>query len=57
MVKKLSENSRFAQFDLDNDGTVTDDEISHAKDMLELELREEKADDTRKQIAVFGKFK
>ena len=44
MVKKLSENSRFAQFDLDNDGTVTDDEISHAKDMLELELREEKAD-------------
>ena len=44
MAKKLSENSRFAQFDLDNDGTVTDDEIAHAKDMLELELREEKAD-------------
>ena len=44
MVKKLSENSRFAQFDLDDDGTVTDEEIAHAKDMLELELREEKTD-------------
>ena len=44
MAKQLSENSRFAQFDLDNDGTVTDEEIAHAKDMLELELREEKAD-------------
>tara|TARA_R110000803_G_scaffold205093_1_gene271536 strand:+ start:1307 stop:1624 length:318 start_codon:yes stop_codon:yes gene_type:complete len=43
MAKQLSENSRFAKLDLDNDGTVTDEEISHAKDMLELELREEKA--------------
>ena len=34
MSKQLSETSRFAQFDLDNDGTVTDDEIAHAKDML-----------------------
>jgi hypothetical protein len=34
MAKQLSENSRFAQFDLDNDGTVTDEEIAHAKDML-----------------------
>ena len=44
MAKTLSENSRFNKFDLDNDGTVTDEEIAHAKDMLELELREEKAD-------------
>ena len=44
MVKTLSEDSRFNKFDLDNDGTVTAEEIAHAKDMLELELREEKAD-------------
>ena len=67
MPKYLSENSRFAQYDLDNDGTVTDEEIAHAKDMLELELREEKADaqkrmasatctvDTRKKARIFSK--
>jgi len=52
MAKKLSENSRFAQFDLDNDGTVTDDEIAHAKDMLELELREEKADAQKRWLGL-----
>jgi len=44
MAKTLSENSRFNKFDLDNDGTVTDEEINRGKEMLELELREEKAD-------------
>jgi len=43
MAKQLSENSRFAQFDLDNDGTVTDEEIAHATDLRELELRDETA--------------
>ena len=44
MSKKLEKDSRFAQFDLDNDGTVSDAEINRGKEMLELELREEKAD-------------
>ena len=44
MSKKLEKDSRFNKFDLDDDGVVTDKEIAHSKDMLELELREEKAD-------------
>ena len=44
MSKKLEKDSRFNKFDLDDDGVVTDEEIAHSKDMLELVLREEKAD-------------
>ena len=43
-AKKLQPSSKFEQYDLDNDGTVTDQEVARHKDMLELELREEKAD-------------
>ncbi len=42
--KKLQPASKFEQYDLDGDGTVTDEEIARHKEMLELELREEKAD-------------
>jgi len=41
--KKLEPGSRYEAFDLDGDGTVTDDEIAREKEMIELELREEKA--------------
>ena len=41
-AKKLQPSSKFEQYDLDNDGTVTDQEVARHKDMLELELREEK---------------
>ena len=44
MVKKLEQNSRYAQYDLDGDGVVTDEEMKKSTEMLELELREEKAD-------------
>ena len=52
MSKKLEKGSQFEQFDLDNDGTVTDDELARSQTMLELELREEKADSQRRMAWV-----
>jgi|TARA_R110000824_G_scaffold281_1_gene1476 hypothetical protein len=48
--KKLQSSSKYAKYDLDGDGTVTDEEIQRHQDMVELELREEKAD-SQKQMA------
>jgi hypothetical protein len=44
MVKKFEANSRYKQYDADGDGTVTDEELSRASEMIEIELREEKAE-------------
>ena len=44
MVKKLQRDSQYNQFDLDGDGTVSDEEIKRSQDMLEIELREEKSE-------------
>ena len=52
MPKKLEPKSQYAEFDLDGDGTVTDDEIRRSQDMLELEMREEKADTQRRMAWV-----
>jgi hypothetical protein len=41
--KKLQADSRYAKFDMDGDGVVTDDELAREREMIELELREEKA--------------
>jgi len=41
--KRFQNGSQYAQFDLDQDGVVTDEEIERSQTMLELELREEKA--------------
>ena len=46
--KKLCVDSRYNRYDTDYDGTVDDDEIDNAQEMLELELREEKADAHRR---------
>ena len=43
MNKKFEAGSRYEKHDLDGDGIVTDDEIAREKEMIELELREEKA--------------
>ena len=43
-AKKFEPDSRFAIYDLNHDGTVTDEEMAQAKEMLEMELREEKAE-------------
>jgi len=43
-MKKLQNDSQYAQFDLDGDGVVSDEEIKRSQDMLELELREQKSE-------------
>ena len=42
--KKLEPKSRYAQYDLDGDGTVSDEELARNQELVEIELREEKAD-------------
>ena len=43
-AKKLEPKSRYAEYDADGDGVVSDQEISRHQEMLQLELQEEKAD-------------
>ena len=50
--KTLEAGSLWDRFDTDGDGTITDEEISRGKEMLELELREEKSDAQRKMAWV-----
>ena len=45
--KKLEPKSRYAQYDLDGDGTVSDEELARNQELVEIELREEKADSQR----------
>ena len=52
MSKKLEKGSQFEQFDLDGDGVVSDSELHRSQTMLELELREEKADSQRRMAWV-----
>ena len=40
MVKKFEADSRYKQYDADGDGVVTDEELSRASEMIEIELRE-----------------
>ena len=47
--KKLEPKSRYAEYDVDGDGTVTDEELTKHTEMLQLELQEEKADSHRKR--------
>ena len=50
--KRLCTDSRYNKYDVDHDGTVDDEEIDNAQEMLELELREEKADAHRRMAWV-----
>ena len=45
--KKLQRTSEYAKYDLDGDGEVTDEELERHQQLVELELREEKADSQR----------
>jgi len=47
-AKKLHPDSKYAEFDLDGDGVVSDAEIQRSQEMMELELREQKADAQQK---------
>ena len=46
--KTLEAKSKYNQFDLDKDGTVTDAEIDRATEMVDLELREAKSEEQKK---------
>ncbi len=46
--KKLEPKSRYAQYDLDGDGVVSDEELQRNQELVEIELREEKADSQRR---------
>ena len=41
--KKLDPESIYAKYDVDHDGTVSDEEIKRHQELIELELREEKS--------------
>lgn len=47
MIKKLQDNSKYNQFDLDGDGIVTDDEMKKAEEMIEAENKDKKEDQLR----------
>jgi hypothetical protein len=48
--KKLQPQSKYEEFDLDQDGTVTDEEIAMHQEMVDQIVKEEKAD-TQKRMA------
>ena len=50
--KKLEPKSKYAEYDFDGDGTVTDEEISRHNEILQQELAEEKADTQRRMAWV-----
>ena len=50
--KKLEPKSRYAEYDADGDGVVTDEELTKHQEMLQLELQEEKADSQRRMAWV-----
>ena len=51
-AKKLEPKSRYAEYDADGDGFVTDEELTKHQEMLQLELQEEKADSQRRMAWV-----
>ena len=50
--KKLEPKSRYAEYDTDGEGIVSDEELARHQEMLQLELQEEKADSQRKMAWV-----
>tara|TARA_R100000329_G_C7534546_1_gene188597 strand:+ start:396 stop:725 length:330 start_codon:yes stop_codon:yes gene_type:complete len=50
--KKLQKNSNYAQYDMDNDGVVSDEELEHMKEikLLENDLRKNRA---QRRMATF----
>ena len=50
--KKFQPQSRFAQYDLDGDGTVTDEELAKNQELLAIQLREQKADSQQRMAWV-----
>ena len=53
MTKQLEEGSKYAQFDADGDGIVTDEEMNRAERMLQIE-NEDKKEDAQRNMAWFA---
>ena len=51
-AKKLEPKSRYTEYDVDGDGTVTDEELAKHTEMLQLELQENKAQPQRQMAWV-----
>lgn len=47
MQKSLERNSKFNQFDMDGDGTVSDKEMTKAQTLIEMENKDKKEDQLR----------
>ena len=56
--KKVEPTSKYAEYDFDGDGTVTDEEIARHNEILKQELAEEKADTQRRMawVAMISKI-
>ena len=54
--KKLEKDSKYAEFDVDGDGIVSDEELAMSKEMMRLENEDKKADAQRNMawFALFG---
>ena len=54
--KKLSKDSKYADFDVDGDGIVSDEELAMSKEMMRIENEDKKADAQRNMawFALFG---
>ena len=50
--KKLASDSKYAQYDTDGDGIVTDDEMAQAARMIEIENKDKKEDQLRQMAWV-----
>ena len=46
-MKKLQDDSKFNQFDTDNDGVVTDEELSRSERMIQIENNDKMQDQQR----------
>ena len=51
-AKSLEKGSKYAQFDVDGDGTVSDEEMKKAEQMIEFENKDKKEDQLRRMAWV-----
>jgi hypothetical protein len=51
-AKTLEKGSKYAQFDVDGDGTVSDEEMKKAEQMIEFENKDKKEDQLRRMAWV-----
>lgn len=58
MAKTFEKNSKYNEFDVDGDGTVTDDELNRSERMMQIENMDKLADQQRVMawVAMFMPF-